>query len=40
MKKLVFRWVPNNLTEYKKVERVTICKEILKLLNDGLMSNW
>ncbi|GFW12329.1 uncharacterized protein TNCV_815841 [Trichonephila clavipes] len=29
------RWVPHNLTEHQKEERVRISKETLKLLNDG-----
>lgn len=35
MKKVVSRWVPHNLTEHQKQERVRISKETLKLLNDG-----
>ena len=35
MKKVVCRWVPHNLTEHQKEERVRISKETLKLLNDG-----
>ncbi|GFV96487.1 histone-lysine N-methyltransferase SETMAR [Trichonephila clavipes] len=34
-KKEVCRWVPHNLTEHQKEERVRISKETLKLLNDG-----
>ncbi|XP_071037148.1 histone-lysine N-methyltransferase SETMAR-like [Parasteatoda tepidariorum] len=35
MKKVVCPWVPHNLTEHKKEERVRISKETLKMLNDG-----
>ncbi|XP_015920768.1 histone-lysine N-methyltransferase SETMAR-like [Parasteatoda tepidariorum] len=35
MKKVVWRWVPHNLTEHQKQEHVRISKETLKLLNDG-----
>ena len=35
MKTEVCRWVPHNLTERQKKERVRISKETLKLLNDG-----
>ena len=34
MKKLVCRWISHDLTEYQKAERIRICKETLKLLND------
>ena len=29
-------WVPHNLTEHQKAEYVRICKETLKLPNDGV----
>ena len=35
MKKVVCRWIPHNLTEQQKEERVRISKLTLKLLNDG-----
>ena len=35
MKKVVCTWVPHNLTEQQKEERVRISKETLELLNDG-----
>ena len=35
VKKVVCRWVPHNLTEHQKEERVRISKETLELLNDG-----
>ncbi|GFW47661.1 uncharacterized protein TNCV_2828531 [Trichonephila clavipes] len=34
-KKVVWRWVPHNLTEHQKEEGVRISKESFKLLNDG-----
>ncbi|XP_071043147.1 histone-lysine N-methyltransferase SETMAR-like [Parasteatoda tepidariorum] len=35
MKKVVCHWVPHNLTEHQKEERVRIGKETLKLQNNG-----
>ena len=35
MKKLVYHRVPHNLTEHQKAEDVRICKEKLKLFDDG-----
>ena len=35
MKKIVFHWVPHNLTEHQKEECVRISKETFKFLNDG-----
>ena len=35
MKKTVCHWVPHNLTEHQKEERVRISNETLELLNDG-----
>lgn len=35
LKKVVMRWVPHQLTDFQKAERVRICRETLKMLNDG-----
>ena len=35
MKKLICCWVLHALTEHQKAECVRVCKETLKLLNDG-----
>ncbi|PRD31813.1 UNVERIFIED_CONTAM: Histone-lysine N-methyltransferase SETMAR [Trichonephila clavipes] len=35
IKKVACRWVPHNLTEHQKEERVRISKKSLKLLNEG-----
>ncbi|GFV31534.1 hypothetical protein TNCV_3125731 [Trichonephila clavipes] len=35
MQKVVYRWVPHNLTKQQKEECVRISKETIRLLNDG-----
>lgn len=36
MKKIVYRWVPHNLTEHQEPEHIRMSKETLQLLNDGI----